>query len=228
VCTHALLAMHDVAANPASRSTPACWRTAVRVLTMPCGDRLSCTLIGGCTTANLAVALDPKITWGAVTTSLGPFEMGNVCREAVQAAMDAEAASGTAFSKKRRRKGTVDDDSTRPADKKEESADSGNDDDEEDDDIPLKRPLARPAPAKQPQSKAATAVASQQPASGSAAKSARVESPPGEVEAEKTKASSTSDVKQPVCGRPPVATPKRPPVARGGPSRSLQASGDAG
>jgi hypothetical protein len=155
------------------------------------------------------------------------FELGSVCREAVQAAMDAEAASGTAFSKKRRRKGTVDDDSTMTADKKEESADSGNDDDEEEDDIPLKRPLARPAPAKQPQSKAVTAVASQ-PASVSSAKSARVESPPGEVEAEKTKASSTSDVKQPVGGRPPVATPKRPPVARGGPSRSLQASGDAG
>jgi hypothetical protein len=161
------------------------------------------------------------------------------CRAAVQAAMDAAAASGTAFAQKRGRKEVRSPEGDDTADaqkrlsghsKKGLQDDSGDDDKEEEDDIPLKRPLVAPRPAARPHaqpnatetaqqaSSSATRTRNQQGTAGGATQEEGAKSPQGVTVQEPVGASAAGQ-------RPPVALPRRPPVARGGPSRALQAGG---
>ena len=160
-----------------------------------------------------------------------------VYRAAVQAAMDAAAASGTAFSKKRTRAEGGDAATGDPntcanttdgskAAAQEDSAD----DDEEEDVIPIKRPRveSRPALKMQPQpttSSVASHIASEglpdMPGGGasmSGQQDASTEAPAGDAQTAAAPA---------VAMKPPVAAPMRPPVARGH-ERSLPARGGVG
>lgn len=150
-----------------------------------------------------------------------------VYRAAVQAAMDSAAAHTPEFSKKKRGRnegggactdGDAAIDAHASAGKDKAAQDSSGDDDEEDI-IPLKRTLVAPKPHPQPLSTPSESVTAVQGTGGDTGA-------PCEVEESESEGILQESGVAPV--RPPVAAAMRPPVARGGPSRGLQAGGALG